>query len=594
MITATLNGRSLYAKGTMDVKMFDPGTNDLVYYSNKMSTSQLASTINLGAINAGIGNPVVIQIPDTPSLTMNLTAADLSLEGRALSVGGNVTYNGVVPVDEAVAAEGTTITVSQAPVAPLGGCDIIGYINNEGTAYTIDPTTRELQGFTAEAGQTYCVHYYTQNASAKQFAVDSLMNPAVVRAFVTIPVYSTEGATGSNTGSRVGSLYITIPRGQLSGDVSTEGSQTTAATTVMNLTALSYDEACEQGIQCGGSASPKLAYMVLELNGNPDQNVTALAIVGGEDITVTAGAPYTIPLKYEMDNGDIVTPDLTNFTYTPAEGETYFAVSPNGVITGNSNGTSELVITSKYNTELTITANVTVEGGADIPTGNVNFALTSPSGAGNIINGGGATYTVTVDVVNATSSVVITGTKTAAQSIAVSGANESLVSAGGTETAPTYTVNTSSIAADGGSVNFVLTVTEPGFTALTYSFTVTVAEATPDPDTADVTFALTTPAEDGSTNHLVGGGSTRTVTVNVANATESVVITGTKTDAQTVAVGGTGSSDVTPGGSGTAPTYTVDTSEVATAGGSVEFTLTVQEADHTSIVYSFTVTVAGA
>ena len=43
MITATLNGRPLYAKGTMDVKMFDPATNDLVYYSNKMSTSQLAS-----------------------------------------------------------------------------------------------------------------------------------------------------------------------------------------------------------------------------------------------------------------------------------------------------------------------------------------------------------------------------------------------------------------------------------------------------------------------------------------------------------------------------------------------------------------------
>ena len=113
MITATLNGRPLYAKGTMDVKMFDPATNDLVYYSNKMSTSQLASTINLGPINAGIGNPIVIQIPDTPSLTMNLTAADFSLEGRALSVGGNVVYNGVVPVDEAVEANGTTLTVMQ-------------------------------------------------------------------------------------------------------------------------------------------------------------------------------------------------------------------------------------------------------------------------------------------------------------------------------------------------------------------------------------------------------------------------------------------------------------------------------------------------
>ena len=45
MIKATLNNRPLYAKGTMDVKCFDPSTNDLVYYSNKMSTTQLQSTL---------------------------------------------------------------------------------------------------------------------------------------------------------------------------------------------------------------------------------------------------------------------------------------------------------------------------------------------------------------------------------------------------------------------------------------------------------------------------------------------------------------------------------------------------------------------
>lgn len=174
-----------------------------------MSTSQLTSIINLGAINAGPGNPVVIQIPDTPSLTMNLTAADLSLDDRALSAGSNVVYNGVVPVDEVVQADGTTLTVTQTPVYPLGGCDIVGYINNSGTSYLIDPNTREIQDFTATAGQTYCVHYYTNNASAKQFGVDTLMNPAVVRGFITIPVYSTEG------------------------------SQATPATTIMNLTALS-------------------------------------------------------------------------------------------------------------------------------------------------------------------------------------------------------------------------------------------------------------------------------------------------------------------------------------------------------------------
>lgn len=594
MITATLNGRALYAKGTMDVKLFDPASNDMVYYSNKMSTSQLTSTINLGPINAGPGNPVVIQIPDTPGLNMNLTAADFSLEGRALSAGSNVVYNGVVPVDEVVQADGTTLTVTQTPVYPLGGCDIVGYVNNSGTAYQIDPTTRELQGFTATAGQTYCVHYYTNNASAKQFGVDTLMNPAVVRGFITIPVYSTEGTTANaNTGSRVGSLYITIPRGQLSGDVSTEGSQTTPATTIMNLTALSYDEACEQNIQCGTSASPKLAYMVLELYGNPDQNVEDLAIVGGNDITVVAGTPYTIPIKYMMDNGEIVTPDLSNFTYTPEEGEAFFSVSPAGVITGTSDGTATLTIASKYNTDLTVTANVTVEGGGPAtPTGNVSFTLTTPaSGSGNELTGGGASYTVGVNVVNGTNSVVITGAKTAAQVIAVAGTNANLVTPGGTGTAPTYTVDTTSIGTSGGSVNFTLNVTEPGYTGISYEVTVTVAAPTPITDTADVDFALTTPTPDGS-NTINGGGANKTVTVNVANATASVVLTATKTAAQSIAVGGTDQGDVTPAPNDTNPTYTVNTSSIQADGGSKTFTLTVSEANHNSITYNVTVTVA--
>jgi len=471
MIKATLNNRPLYAKGTMDIKCFDPSTNDLIYFSNKMSTSQLQSQVNLGAINAGIGNPVVIQIPDTPSLTMNLTAADFSLAGRALAVGGNVTFNGVVPVDEVVEADGIDLKVAQTPVAPLGGCDIIGYVGNDGAAYKIDPATMELQGFTATAGEKYCVHYYTQNAGAQQFSVDTLMNPAVVRTLITIPVYATESKEANPlTGSRVGSLYITIPRMQFNGDVSTEGSQTTPATTVMNGTALSYDEACEAGIQCGSAVSPKLAYMVLELFGFPDQFATGLAIVGGADIDVNAGQTAPIPVKYIMEDGSLGTPLMSDLTFesaTPA----IATVSPQGVVTGVGNGTTEVTITTKSKKALTVTANVTVTGGAVVvPTADVDFALTTPvPDTDNTITGGGADKTVAVKAAAGTTSVVLTGTKTAEQSVTVGGANAADVTPGGTDTTPTYTVDTS-----GGSKGFTLAVSESGKSGITYTVAVTV------------------------------------------------------------------------------------------------------------------------
>lgn len=592
MITATLNGTPLYAKGTMNVKLFDPGTDNMVYFSDKMSTSQLQSSINLGPINAGIGNPVVIQIPDTPNLTMNLTAADFSLEGRALSTGSNITYNAVVPVDEVVEATGTTLTVLQPPVAPLGGCNVVCTVGNDGTAYTIDPTTRQVQNFTATSGQSYCVHYWTNNASAKQFSVESLMSPAVLRGFVTIPLYATDSAAANkNSGSHVGNLYITIPRGQLSGDVSTEGSQTTPATTMMNLTALSYNEACEAGIQCGSSASPKLAYMVVELFGNPDQNATGLAIVGGNDITVQAGTPYTIPVKYEMNDGEIVTPNMSDLTFTNPDGGLYFTVSSLGVVTGTAAGTGEVVITSNYNAQLTTTANVTVTGGATTPTANVSFELTTPTtGSGNSLSGGDGTYDVTVGVVNNTQSVVITGTAASTQNMVIGGTNASLVTLGGSASAPTFTVNTTSIAAAGGSVSFTVGVTETGKAPILYTVTLTVAQ----PATANVTFALTDPAAGGS-NTIEGGGSTNTVTVNVVNNTNSVTLTATKLAAQNVAVSGTNSTDVTPSGqSGTSPTFVVDTSGVASAGGNKQFTITVSQPGYADIEYDVTVTVAGA
>ena len=99
---------------------------------------------------------------------------------------------------------------------------------------------------------------------------------------------------------------------------------------------------------------------------------------------------------------------------------------------------------------------------------------------------------------------------------------------------------------------------------------------------------------DGS-NTINGGGATKTVTVNVKNSTDSVVITATKTSGQTLAKSGTNQSNVTLGSDGsTTQTITVDTTNVATAGGSKNFTITVNEGSHTSISYAVTVTVAGA
>lgn len=71
------------------------------------------------------------------------------------------------------------------------------------------------------------------------------------------------------------------------------------------------------------------------------------------------------------------------------------------------------------------------------------------------------------------------------------------------------------------------------------------------------------------------------------------MITGTKSAAQTVVIGGSDSADVIASGTTTAPIYTVDTSSISSGGFKV-FTLTVSEALKLDIVYYITLTVASA
>ncbi|MDD4390820.1 MAG: S-layer homology domain-containing protein [Eubacteriales bacterium] len=119
---------------------------------------------------------------------------------------------------------------------------------------------------------------------------------------------------------------------------------------------------------------------------------------------------------------------------------------------------------------------VVVYGDAATATANMNLALTTPvPAAGNTIAVGGATKAGDVNVVNTTTSVVITGTKTAAQTVTIGGANAADVTATGTATAPIYTVDTTGVAAAGGNKTFTLTVSEAGKADLVYTVTVVVA-----------------------------------------------------------------------------------------------------------------------
>lgn len=346
----------VYAKGTMDVWCWNPANGDLDYYSNKIQTNQFQTNVNLSPVNAGVGNPVVINLPDTSEATLTLTAADVSLEARRLSVGGTISYNGIIPYCESVLANSTSLQVSKPPVAAYGMSEAYAFIDNDGTAYEIDTDSYIVQGFTATANQTYNVRYFIRAASAKELRISSVFAPAVEVVMLRIPAYSAQGST-ANQGSHVGDFYIWIPRMQFNGNAATDASQTAASTTDISGTALSYDEAVSANACDDFNRYGALAYMVYMPIAGATSAVEGLAVVGGS-VSVVVGDTVQIPVKYVIDN-QLVQPNYSDLTFASSATGTASVGEHTGIVTGVQAGSADVTVTLA-SPSLTLTVPVTV------------------------------------------------------------------------------------------------------------------------------------------------------------------------------------------------------------------------------------------
>lgn len=329
----------IYAKGTMDVWVHNPVSGDLEFYSNKVKTDQFTTEVTMGEITGGVGNPVLLTIPDSAKVNLTLTAANTSLEARKLSVGGTLAYNGIIPVMETITAAGTTLSVSETPVAAYGFSDAYAFIDDSGVAYTVDVDTKTIDTFVAVSGQSYCVKYFMAAASAQQLTISSVFSPNVEVVYIRIPAYSAQGTT-ANQGSKVGDFWIWIPRMQFSGKADMKGDQTDPDTTDISGQALSYDAALAQGI-CSDSAQSALAYMVYMPLAGATSSVEGLAVVGG-GVTVAEGASVQIPVRYVI-NDELVQPAYADLDYT-SSAEVTATVSATGVVTGVLAGSCEVEI----------------------------------------------------------------------------------------------------------------------------------------------------------------------------------------------------------------------------------------------------------
>lgn len=359
-----LNNSSLYVKGTAEMWAHDVKSGDVLGYTNKIDSSKLSTSCNAGEIRAGIGAPVVINIPDSSAFKGEVTAADFSLEARQLQTGGTLRYNGTVPFKENIVASGNKLIVTRTPVAAYGesidneyySC----YVGSDGINYGVNPSSKEVQDFVAEDGKTYCVLYYVEIASAQELSIPTTFSPVVARVTVKMAVYQAQGNSERNS-SLAGYLYAFIPRAQfIDGDAGVDGSQTSNANTTWSFSALAYDETDTDCSECGRDDSV-FGYMVYVPCGDTTQAVKNIIVMRGK-VIVGVGKKVQTPVYYVMPDNSIITPDYSELTFTVnTAGQTYATVDTSGIVAGKSVGETEMEVKITSNPQISAYCKVVVQ-----------------------------------------------------------------------------------------------------------------------------------------------------------------------------------------------------------------------------------------
>lgn len=348
----TFKPQALFTKGIAYGEFFDVNNNNLLGFSPFVTDFGLNGSMNDGDVEGGIGNQLIISLPDTSRLEVTATTADSALNNMALTIGAQLGGNGIIETMTAIVAGADGTLTIQNAVAPYGADKAICYVltstgtdkatveAGSGQAYEIDPSSGGID-FEGQANQTYCVKYFVRNSSADELTIPALFQPAVVRAHFAVNVYSQKGGDAM-TGSLVKIRHYYFPRYQFNQPLQVTESQTTPGTTNLSGRCLTYQQALESGV-CSDANNAAYGFIVDEYVGSGDAStsgVQGIYFVGtGAVLALATGQTISLPVKYSV-NGvltDITDMSQVSFAVTNTTGNIgSFADSHSNVFTAGS------------------------------------------------------------------------------------------------------------------------------------------------------------------------------------------------------------------------------------------------------------------
>ena len=373
-MSASFKQEPIFSKGICYAEWFDVSTDNLLGFSQFVTNFGLNGTMNNGEVEGGVGNGLVMMIPDSARLAVTAQTADANLNNMALPIGATVGGNGVIETVIGVTATGTSISVSNA-VAPLGGqngavCYVLSSSGSDRTAVEADsgiayPVANDgtITGFTAVSGNTYCVKYFVENSSALKLSIPALFAPKVVRAHFAVNLYAKKAGNSVMESSIVGIRHYYFPYYFFTAGLQDTASQTSTGTTDLSGQCLSFEEAIAAG-SCANSGAMQYGFIVDEQIGadSSTSNVKGIYFIGGgAGATVAVGNTINLPIKYDVN--DVLT-NISDMSAVTFESSVPAKATVNGnAVTGVAAGDTVITATvtnSRTGVQYSDTINVTV------------------------------------------------------------------------------------------------------------------------------------------------------------------------------------------------------------------------------------------
>ena len=342
MYGAVFSREYYLSKFVESITVSRPMTGEILYYSNKLSEANLSTSVTLGEIRAGVGNPIIGIIPSDSNLTVEITDQNLDIAIRAYQTGGLHGFGAPTRVCQDVEAKGTPLAIDPsvygAPVAGQGMTEALCYVQTVGAESTIVSDGMPYQiaadgtisGFDAVLNTTYKVWYWANLPTTEYTTILADMDPSVVTVRFVYPVYSNLKEDG--TGTRIGSLEVVVPFMKFGGNAGINGNGSSNVNTTISGQAIAYQNPIVQA-GCGSctDASAALAhYLYIPCNSGAD-SIQGLFYVGGAvEIATNSSKQLEFLL---MVNGNPVRPDPALMRYQALSAPTGTSVSASGVVT---------------------------------------------------------------------------------------------------------------------------------------------------------------------------------------------------------------------------------------------------------------------